>query len=391
MDIVLLVLIVVFGISGYRQGFIIGALSFVGFIGGGILGAIYTPQLARQITDGHTQQVLLAIVMVFVCATLGQFISSSLGAVLRDRVTWHPARYLDAAGGAVVSVLSLLLIAWFVGTAIAHSPFPRLSYQVRNSQVLRTTDQLMPEVARTWFSQFRQLVDKQDFPQVFGNLGPERIVEVPPPDTSVLNTPELRQARKSTVKIVGAAPQCQRRIEGSGFVYAPQHIMTNAHVVAGVRGGPSVVVRDDKVMDSRVVLFDPNRDIAVLYVPGLEVPPLDFDYTANSGDSAVVAGYPRNNGFTAAAARIRGEQRARGPNIYHTQQITRQIYALRAQVEPGNSGGPLLSPDGEVYGVVFAAAVNDPDTGYALTAQEVRADARKARNDTEPVYTHTCD
>jgi S1-C subfamily serine protease len=104
-----------------------------------------------------------------------------------------------------------------------------------------------------------------------------------------------------------------------------------------------------------------------------------------------VAGYPLDHAFTATPARIGGTQNAVGPDIYQTGQVNRQIFEIRAKVEPGNSGGPLLSPSGSVYGVVFAAAVGTSDTGFALTAAEVAADAHAGAGQTYPTSTQGCD
>jgi S1-C subfamily serine protease len=192
--------------------------------------------------------------------------------------------------------------------------------------------------------------------------------------------------------VEGTALSCSRSIEGSGFVYAPQHIMTNAHVVAGVTQGLTVTTTTGtEYHDARVVLYDPQVDIAVLYVPGLDLPPLQFNEQAQAGSNAVVAGYPLDHPFTATPARIGGTQNAVGPDIYQTGQVNRQIFEIRAQVEPGNSGGPLLSPSGSVYGVVFAAAVGTSNTGFALTAAEVAADAHAGANQTYPTSTQGCD
>jgi S1-C subfamily serine protease len=215
-------------------------------------------------------------------------------------------------------------------------------------------------------------------------------VEVPPPDNAVLKTAALRDTQRSIVKVVGTAPECQRRIEGTGFVYARQRVMTNAHVVAGVRGASQVITLGGRQHRGRVVLYDPKRDIAVLYVPDLPAPSLRFNGAAQSRDPAVVAGFPKNHPFTAVAARVRAKQRAKGPDIYHAGQVTRQIYAIRGRVEPGNSGGPLLAADGTVYGVIFAAALDDPETGYALTAHEVTPDAQAGQNATAAVSTQNC-
>jgi S1-C subfamily serine protease len=140
---------------------------------------------------------------------------------------------------------------------------------------------------------------------------------------------------------------------------------------------------------AHVVLFDPMRDVAVLYVPGLTARPLHFRDHARHGASAIVAGYPLNRGFTAVPARIGDASPATAPNIYQTAMVTREIYSVRALVRPGNSGGPLLAPSGLVYGVVFAAAVGtgQQDIGYALTAGEVGADARAGKTATQNVST----
>ncbi|HEU5156010.1 MAG TPA: MarP family serine protease [Streptosporangiaceae bacterium] len=390
LDLILLGLIVLFAVSGYRQGFIVGLLSFVGFVGGGVCGALIAPPIARAVVEGPSQQALLAIVIAFLAATLGQLLASSVGAVLRNRVTGNNARAVDAAGGAVVSVVSLLVVAWFIGSAVSNSPFSGLRTQVANSQVLRGVDDVMPDAVDGWFASFRAFVAKTEFPQVFGGLGGESLVNVPPPDTRVLTTPELRAARRSIVKIVGTAPSCQRRIEGSGFVYAPERVMTNAHVVAGVRG-PTVYVMGGASYRARVVVYNPRRDIAVLQVPGLPQRPLEFNPSAESRDNAVVAGFPRGHpGFVAVAARVRTRQFAKGPDIYHAGQVKREIYAIRGKVEPGNSGGPLLASDGTVYGVIFAAALTDKDTGYALTASEVAPDARAGIDSGSAVSTQAC-
>ncbi len=143
---------------------------------------------------------------------------------------------------------------------------------------------------------------------------------------------------------MGIAPSCQRRIEGSGFVISPQHVLTNAHVVAGVTEGQTVTTRLGAQFRATVVLFDPERDLAVLYVPGLTARTLHFAGPANLGDEAIVAGYPRDHAFTAVPARVGDDQLAQAPDIYQSKEVTRQIYSIRANVEPGNSGGPLLAP-----------------------------------------------
>lgn len=388
LDGVLLAAVVLFGVSGYRQGFVMGALSFVGFLGGGVLGALVAPSFS-QLVGSRDHAPLTGLVLVVVLACLGQLAATALGSVLRRRITWRPAQTVDNVVGAVVSAVSVLLVAWLLGTAVDRSRFTGLARQVRNSQVLTTVDALVPDAAQSWFASFRRLVDENGFPEVFAGLGGERIPPADPPDSRVLRSPAVLASRAAVLKVRGVAASCSKQVEGSGFVYAPQRLMTNAHVVAGVRQ-PRVEV-DGQALPARVVLFDPARDVAVLYVPDLRRAPLGFAGQARAGDSAVVAGYPQDGPFTAVAARVRNRQTARSPDIYSEGTVSREIYALRSVVRPGNSGGPLLSPDGRVYGVVFAAATDDPETGYALTAAQVRQDAQAGATATERVSTRGCD
>lgn len=390
LDLILIALAAAFAVAGYRQGFIVGVLSFAGFLGGAAVGALFSPAIARALVSSPAKQALVAIIVVFLAAMLGQLLTSLIGAAVRARVTWRPAALVDAIGGAGVSVISVLLIAWLIGSAAVNAPFPAIARQVSSSTVLRGVDRFMPPAAHTMFSDFRRLLASGPYTQVFGALGAEGALRVPPPDPAVLNSAGLVRARPSIVKIAGMAPSCGRALEGSGFVFAPQHVMTNAHVVAGIQAGPTVWAHH-RSFTATVVLYDPETDIAVLYVPGLYARPLNFAYHASRGSSAIIAGYPLNSHFTAVPARIGSEQSANSPDIYQERTVTRDIYPVRAAVRPGNSGGPLLAPSGAVYGVVFAAAVDVANTGYALTAGQVSHDARTSARATARVSTRACD
>jgi len=389
LDVVLLVAALLFAVSGYRQGFVVGVLSFVGFLGGGVIGSQVAPALARSGPLARFPQAVVGLLVVFVFASVGQLVATSLGRAVRSRLTWEPARLVDAAAGAGVSVVSLLLVSWLVGTAVASSPFTGLASQVRRSQVLTAVDGVVPGSARTLFSSFRRLVDDRGFPEVFGGLVPTQARPVEAPDARVAGSRAVAAARDRVFKVTGVAAACSRRIEGTGFVFAAERIMTNAHVLAGVTA--PVVQVGGRQLAATVVLYDSDRDIAVLRVPGLARSPLAFTGRARTGDSAVVVGYPQDGPFRADAARIRGTQQARGPDIYQSKTVVREIYALRSRVRPGNSGGPLLDTAGGVYGVVFAAAADDPQTGYALTAREVASDAAAGRTATARVGTRGCD
>ena len=388
LDLVLIAAAVLFAVSGYRQGFVVGVLSFLGFLGGGVLGAKVAPTLAGGALHGLPVGVV-GLGTVFLLASLGQILATVLGGLVRRRLVWKPLRRVDNVAGALVSVVSLLLVAWLVGQALASAPFPQVASQVRRSVVIDTVDKAVPASGQRFFRSFRQLVGDHGFPEVFGGLAPTQVIDVDPPDPSLANNRAVLVARPNVLKITGIASSCSRRIEGTGFVFARDRVMTNAHVVAGVTD-PQVRV-GTVAMKAQVVLYDPDRDLAVLYVPGLARTPLTFAGPAVSGAGAVVVGYPNDGPFRADPARVRGTQKARGPDIYQRRTVVREIYALRARVQPGNSGGPLLDSAGRVLGVVFAAAADDTQTGYALTAAEVAGDARAGTTATSPVSTQGCD
>src|SRR4051794_39298011 len=388
LDLFLILAIVGFGISGYRQGFVVGAVSFLGFLGGGVLGAKIAPSVLHWLGHGQNQP-LGAITVVFACAIVGQLLLTPLGVALRKRLRWRSAELVDSSAGALVSVLGVLLVSWLVGTAVAHSQLRPLARQVQHSRVLASIQSLMPVQSETWFAAFQRLFDRNGFPQVFGGIGPESIVDVPAPDAALVRSPAVVDARHTVVVIHGIAPSCHRDIQGSGFVFAPHHVMTNAHVVAGVRS-LTVAQSDGTSYDATVVLYDSQRDVAVLYVPDLQVQPMAFAPAVNSAADAVVVGSPEGGPFTPVPARVRERIKARGPNIYQSAQVTREIYSLYAKVQPGNSGGPLLTPSGGVLGVVFAQSLDDKATGYALTAAEVAPDAAKGQSATAKVATGAC-
>ena len=377
LDLILVVLAAAFAVAGYRQGFIIGVMSFAGFAGGAVLGIYFAPGLATRVTASQGPQAVLAIIIVFAAAVAGMLVASTLGVALRSKVRRRPSTVLDSIGGAVVNVVAIMLLAWLIGTLVAYAPpFPALAYQVNNSLLLKGVDRLIPQGAKPEFSALRQLLTTQPYVQVFGALGAETALNVPTPDPAVLRSPGLLRDRNSVVKIEGVAPSCSRTIEGSGFVIGRDRVITDAHVVAGVKDGPAVYTRLGSRFPARVVLFDPRRDIAVLDVPGLAAPALPVTGSAAFGAQAVVAGYPLDASFTARPARVGRAELADGPDIYDRTHVTRDIYPIRALVEPGNSGGPLIAPGGQVYGMVFAAAVSVKDTGYALTGSEIASDIR---------------
>jgi S1-C subfamily serine protease len=392
LDLILIALIAAFAVAGYRQGFIIGVLSLAGFVAGVAAGAFLAPGISRTLAKSATWQAFIAILVVFGVAVVGMLIASGIGVAVRSRLTGRPATVVDSLGGAAVNVVAVLIVAWLIGSFVVNAPFPAIARQVNNSAVLRTVDSMMPRGALYLpvFPQLRSLLSNGLYSQVFSAIGAETSVSLPAPSAAVLSSPALKRDEPSIVKIEGVATSCSLQIEGSGFVISPQHVLTNAHVVAGVDQGPDVYASGDQSYTARVVLYDPQTDLAVLDVPGLTAPPLKLAGAASSGSAAIVAGYPLNNPLTVVPATVGRTVTAYGPNIYQTAVVHRSIYPIRAKIKEGNSGGPLLATDGKVYGVVFAASTSYPDTGYALTASAIAPDVRAGRGKYASVSTQGC-
>jgi S1-C subfamily serine protease len=387
-DLVIVVAAIAYGVAGFRNGFVVGLFSLTGFVLGALIGAQIAQPIGRGLATGIAE-VPVAVGVLLLCAFLGQLAGVWLGALVRRQITWHPARHVDQGFGAALGVLGALFVAWMVAVPLASAPYPSVAREVRQSSIVHAVDGAMPNPLRKVGDGVRRFVDRSDFPEVLGALGSTHIVEVAPPDTGLAATPVVRRTQPSVVKVYSDAPSCERESEGSGFVYAPGLVMTNAHVVAG---GRSVrVVTNAGPWRARVVVYDPRRDVAVLAVPDLTARALTFaPGTAKTGQNAVVLGYPKDGPFDAEPARVRSQQQIRGGDIYGNSGDARQVYAVRSLVRSGNSGGPLIDTSGRVLGVVFASAIDSADTGFVLTAAEVSPDAKAGRTATATVGTESC-
>ncbi|RYE77823.1 MAG: MarP family serine protease [Myxococcales bacterium] len=386
LDWVLVVLVVLYALSGYWQGFIAGAFSTVGLILGGFLGIKLAPVLLGNASPS-TWVSLGALFVVLIAASVGQAVFQYAGTKVRDRVQWRPVRALDAVGGAALSVVAVLVVSWMLGVAVSGSRIPTVGPMVRESTVLAKVNEVMPQRAQGALRAFDDLVGSSFFPRYLEPFAPERIVEVGPGPRRILTDPDVQNAQRSVFK-VRSNNKCGDGVEGTGFLYAPGRLMTNAHVIAGVND-PKVKVGSD-TLDARTVYYNARLDVAVLAVPGLDGPTLKFDPDGEARQAAAILGFPQDGPFDAQPARIRSEQRLRSPDIYGAGTVTREVYALRGLVRPGNSGGPLVGDDGDVLGVIFAASLTSNDTGYALTADQVADAAQTGMESNGEVSTGNC-
>lgn len=388
-DWIVLVGLPVVAVIGYRIGFLVAASSFGGFVIGVLLGLAAAPTVVDQLPPGPLRA-LLGLGLVLGIGVLCQAAGSYLGGAVRESVHGPRAQRVDAAVGGVASVVALLGFAWVIGSAAQEAGDVPFASSVRDSRLVSVLSETVPLDSAALLATFGTLVDRSGFPAVFSDTGMERIDPVPPPDASVLAVPGVREAAPSVVKILGSAPACHRSLEGSGFVVAGERVLTNAHVVAGT--DEVSVYRSDsaRAYPATVVAFDPRTDVAVLDVPDLDAPALRAGPELSRGDQGVVVGYPGDGPLLATAARVRGHVRAIGEDIYGSGSVEREVYALRTQVRSGNSGGPLLDTEGRWVGLVFAASVDDPSTGYALRPSAVADTIAAGRTAQQPVSTQSC-
>ena len=386
-DLVVVLLAVIAAISGARHGLITTLPATIGVLGGTVLGLIVTPMIMANFNSNVTRIAVWMGALVLLVA-LGETLGVWLGRSIRQHIRLGPFAGVDHTLGAVVQCAVVFVVAWVFALPLTSVPVPGLASAIRGSVVLGTVNNLMPAEAEQLPNDVSKLLSS-GLLTATGPFTRTPITDVDPPDTALQNSQVVKSVESSVLKVRGRAPSCSRALEGSGFVIAPERVMTNAHVVAGT---------DDEVVEvgrgqltAHVVYYDPEADVAVLSVPGLDAQPLQFsqqDYT--SGQDAIVLGYPLDGPYTARAARVRQRIQLNGPDIYGTQKVTRDVYTIRSTVKSGNSGGPLINPNGQVIGVVFGAAVDDPETGFALTTAEVSKVVQQARSLFRPVSTGSC-
>ncbi|MET0456494.1 MAG: acid resistance serine protease MarP [Mycobacterium sp.] len=387
LDLAVLAIAFVAAISGWRSGALGSMLSFVGVVLGVVAGVLLAPHVVTHI-DGARTQLFVALFLILGLVVVGEIAGVVLGRAVRGAIRSGLMRTVDSVIGVGLQLVAVLVAAWLLGTLLTSSPQPNLAAAVRGSRVLATVNDVAPPWLQRVPTRLSSLWDTSGLPDVLPAFGRTPIVNVDAPNAALAGDPVVAATRPSVLKIRGVAPSCQKVLEGSGFVVAPNRVMSNAHVVAG---SDSVTVEaEGKSYDATVVSYDPDADISILDVPGLPAAPLEFDMQeAQTGTDAVVMGYPGGGEFTATPGRIREIIQLNGPDIYHTTTVTREVYTIRGTVRQGNSGGPLIDRDGKVLGVVFGAAVDDADTGFVLTSNEVSKQLQKVTN-TQPVSTDTC-
>jgi S1-C subfamily serine protease len=388
-DLLVVLLALLGAVSGARSGLVTAVFSFLGVVVGAVVGLKLAPLLLARVESGAAK-VAFGVGIVVLLVAFGETFGMWAGRELRDRIRSTKLTGVDNALGAVLQCLAVFVVAWLVALPFTSATaLPGVASAVTRSSVLGAVDSVMPASLKSLPEELRRMLGVNGLPNPLEPFSEAPVAAIDPPDPGLASSRVVRDARPSVVKVRGRAASCARALEGTGFVVAPQRVMTNAHVVAGTDRVAIEIGRGQ--FDADVVLYDPRTDVAVLSVPDLDADALPFARgPARSGDSAIALGYPLDGPYTASAGRVRERINLRGPDIYDNNTVVRDVYTVRGKVQSGNSGGPLIDPAGNVIGVVFGAAVDDTETGFVLTGNEVSDEVAAAPSLSRPVSTGAC-
>lgn len=385
-DIALVGVLVVALVVGVQRGIVASLGVLIGLVLGG-LAAYWLVPIVNDLWPWRDTRVFAVIGAVLLLLVGGASAGGALGGALRKGVERSaPLRVVDRLLGGALAVFAAALSISLIGSSVAATGTPVISTALASSNVLRTIDAVTPRPVSEALARVRSAVLDDGLPQL-GELLDLDVEPTAPP--VALDDPELSAAAASVARVSGVAHACGTSATGSGFVIARDRVVTNAHVVAGV-GTPVVELPGLPAREGRIVYFDAVDDLAVIAVDDLGAAALDVVAPLSPGTAAVVQGYPFGGPFTMTGAEVISAGSVMVPDIYGDSSALRDVYALAAQVHPGNSGGPLLTGDGDVAGVVFARAEDDPDRGYAMTTTPLRPVLDGASRWTQPVSSGSC-
>jgi S1-C subfamily serine protease len=380
LDWVIVAFTVLLAVYGYLQGFIVGALSLLGFAIGAFLGA----RLAPLVLSSGSRSPYAPLLGLMGGLLAGGALASGLegvGARARSALRLPALRTVDGLLGAGLTACVGLAIAWIIGAvALQSASSPQLRGDVQHSTILAALDRLLPPSGPI----LNALSRFDPLPSVRGPAA-----DVPAPTRGIVAAPGVRAAAKSVVRVSGTA--CGLGIEGSGWVAAPGVVVTNAHVVAGETDTEVQIGGVGTGLPARVIAFDPRDDIAVLRVHGLGQPVLPLAANPAPGTSAAILGYPLDGRFDGEPGRIGQTTTVSTQDAYGNGPVLRSITSLRGRVRPGNSGGPMVDGHGRVVATVFAALTGTSRRGgFAVPNRLVRTELAKAGGRTAAVTTGRC-
>jgi S1-C subfamily serine protease len=386
LDWVLVVVLFVFLLAGYRRGFWVTLGTIVGLMAGAAAAFFSIPLVSQWVPD-PAWRVLAIVAAALVLVLIGQGIGSGIGRAIRLRMALPALRTADRLAGAVVNTVVAAALISLVAFSASSMGLPPVTSAISESRVITSINGLFPESAKSLIARVRSAVAGSD---VVPEL-PEPVVSETP--TAEPTAPEpgdaLEEASASVVRISGTAFVCGQNQTGSGFAVSSDRVVTNAHVVSGLTE-PSVEAMDGSVYAGRVVHFDEIRDVAVIAVDDADLPPLETGADLADGEAGYILGYPSGGPFQMSPAEVQARGEVAVNNIYGAEPSLLDIYQLNADVQLGDSGGPLLDATGEVAGIVFARATGDIEVGYAITGDEAEQPLTAADQMEETVSTGQC-
>lgn len=384
-DVLVVVALIVALATGIQRGFFASVGTLAGLVAGGVAAFWLTPLVSAWIPSPEWRgaAVLVTIALLLI---LGATLGSLIGSAIRSGTDKLKLRGIERFLGGIASLAIAALAVALVAPAVTAVGVPGVSSAVASSRVVQFIDSLTPPAVDSALAELRSTVLDDGLPRLGDLLGPGSANPEPP---VALDDPELQRAAASVARVSGTAYSCGRSSTGSGFVVAPNRVVTNAHVVAGVET-PVVELPGGSAREGRIVYFDPIDDLAVVAVDDLAAAPIPLADTLGVGSSGAIQGYPFGGPFTMSAAAVLSVGTVPVADIYDDQLTPREIYSLQASVRPGNSGGPVLTEDGTVAGVVFARAQDDDTRGYAMTMAELVPVAEQAAALTAPVSSGNC-
>ncbi|MET3163103.1 UNVERIFIED_ORG: putative membrane protein required for colicin V production [Arthrobacter sp. UYEF10] len=385
LDLALILALLSYLIYGLRNGFLVTLGGIAGFAGGAVA-AFFAVPLVSGFVDDSGWRLTAIVAAAVVLMALGHGLGTMIGRTIRGAVRIKPLRAVDRLVGGAVNVVVSALVMSMLAFSVSALGVPLVSQQLAESKVIRYIDGLTPVPLKTTMAQLRSTVIGNGIPTLLEGLDQGQPVAVPNAST---DTPALNLAARSVLKIAGTAYQCGQNQTGTGFVVSPGRVVTNAHVVAGV-SQPVVEIPDGGAMPGRVVYFDTRHDLAVLAVDGLPSEPLTLTSDLPNGSPAAFAGYPHGGPFKSKPATVQDITSVLVPDIYGENPAPSAIYRLAGDVQPGNSGGPLLTMKGLVAGVIFAKATSGTEMGFAITMDDLFPVASQAASLSAPVSSGQC-